>query len=169
MRVSSRKPLTGCASSSITPCVAGSSPATQAQQRAFSAAAAADDGNELARRYRQFGVPQHLVLAVLLGQAAHLKAHAAPIHRDSFIGQNDLPRRCTLRKQLSKNECLCKVRHQKKCMKTSCGVALDRRSAEFHRRGVQQIELFRMELGLKDCVIGKSLFESEDRCKKNSE
>ena len=80
----------------------------QAQQGAFAAAAAADDGDELARLNHQFGMPRHLALAVMLGQAAHVKANAACILFGGFNSQNGLSRTLVLRKQLSKNEYSCR-------------------------------------------------------------
>ena len=52
-------------------------PGHQAEQRAFAAAAAANDGDELARRNVKLGFVQHLALPVLFGQAANLQPNAA--------------------------------------------------------------------------------------------
>ena len=77
MRTSSAQRRAGAPSSAQRAGAGAFQPGHQAQQRALAAAAAADDGDELARRDVQVDAAQHLARAVALGEAVELSASAA--------------------------------------------------------------------------------------------
>ena len=68
-------------------------PSDQPQQRAFAAAAAADDGNELAGRDVEVDAMQHLVTAERFGHAAQRHVGTRPSWHGAVVSMRSLQNR----------------------------------------------------------------------------